>query len=186
METRALLLDAAAELFAERGIAAASVDAIAERAGRTVGALYNHFHSKEDLLFAVVDEWLGAVSTVATAELATATSTDERLLALWRAITRPAAGGGHWVSLEHELWSYATRHDAVLVRLRARYRQAWDDIESMADTWPDMAAVRGKGAPLMGLLAGLAMMHRVDPGAVPDGTAVAALGDLLEIEETTR
>ncbi|MCU1391420.1 MAG: putative transcriptional regulator, TetR family, partial [Ilumatobacteraceae bacterium] len=63
-ETRALLLTAAADLFAEHGIAGASVDAIAGRAGRTVGALYGHFASKEELLFAVVDEWLGDAATV--------------------------------------------------------------------------------------------------------------------------
>ena len=57
-ETRTRLLEAAAEMFAMHGIAGASVDAIAERAGRTVGGLYGHFSSKEELLFAVVDEWL--------------------------------------------------------------------------------------------------------------------------------
>ena len=44
--TRQRLLDAAAELFATRGIEASSVDAIAERAERTSGAIYDHFGGK--------------------------------------------------------------------------------------------------------------------------------------------
>ena len=39
-ETRQRLLDAAAILFAERGIDAVSIDAIAEAADRTSGAVY--------------------------------------------------------------------------------------------------------------------------------------------------
>ena len=42
-ETRQRLLDAAADLFASRGIEASSVDAIAEQADRTSGAIYDHF-----------------------------------------------------------------------------------------------------------------------------------------------
>ena len=42
-ETRQRLLDAAADLFATRGIEASSVDAIAEAADRTSGAIYDHF-----------------------------------------------------------------------------------------------------------------------------------------------
>ena len=52
--TRDRILDAAAELFARRGFDATSVDAIAERAGLTVGALYRHFDTKGDLLLDVV------------------------------------------------------------------------------------------------------------------------------------
>ncbi|MGH9206548.1 MAG: helix-turn-helix domain-containing protein, partial [Acidimicrobiales bacterium] len=45
-ETRARLLAAAADLFAGQGIEAVSVDAVAEAAGRTSGAVYAHFGSK--------------------------------------------------------------------------------------------------------------------------------------------
>jgi TetR/AcrR family transcriptional regulator, transcriptional repressor for nem operon len=46
-ENRQRILDAAAELFRERGIDAAGVDAIAEAAGLTHGAFYSQFGSKE-------------------------------------------------------------------------------------------------------------------------------------------
>lgn len=41
-ETRQRLLQAAGELIAERGVAGASVDALAEAAERTSGAIYAH------------------------------------------------------------------------------------------------------------------------------------------------
>ena len=47
--TRARLLAAAAELIGEGGYAAASVVAIADRAGLSAGAMYRHFPSKVDL-----------------------------------------------------------------------------------------------------------------------------------------
>ena len=51
----AQLLEVAEEVFAERGIAAASMDEIAERAGVTKPVLYDHFGSKDGLLAAVID-----------------------------------------------------------------------------------------------------------------------------------
>jgi len=47
--TRQKLLDAAAQVFAEEGLDAASVEAICERAGFTRGAFYSNFDSKDAL-----------------------------------------------------------------------------------------------------------------------------------------
>ena len=47
--TRQALLDAAREVFVERGLHRASVEAIAERAGFTRGAFYSNFSSKQEL-----------------------------------------------------------------------------------------------------------------------------------------
>ena len=56
--TRDRILEAAAELFAERGFASASMSAIAEQADLTTGALYGHFEGKAELLLAVVERAL--------------------------------------------------------------------------------------------------------------------------------
>lgn len=50
--TRDRLLDAARGVFAERGVQAASVEEICERAGFTRGAFYSNFESKNDLVLA--------------------------------------------------------------------------------------------------------------------------------------
>jgi AcrR family transcriptional regulator len=55
--TRARLVAAAAEVFAESGLDGASVEAICERAGFTRGAFYSNFATKEELFFALV-QWM--------------------------------------------------------------------------------------------------------------------------------
>jgi AcrR family transcriptional regulator len=63
--SRERLLDAAVELFAERGYAATSVDALCRRAGTAPTALYWHFERKEGLLAAALDRvagtWIEAI-----------------------------------------------------------------------------------------------------------------------------
>lgn len=62
-DTRRRILDAATELFNERGYAGTSIRDITERLGMTKGALYYHFASKDELLYAMVAPLLDAVRT---------------------------------------------------------------------------------------------------------------------------
>ena len=52
--TRERLLDAAIQVFSERGYAGAGVQEIARRAGLTTGAIYANFRGKADLLFEAI------------------------------------------------------------------------------------------------------------------------------------
>ncbi|MFC5954807.1 ScbR family autoregulator-binding transcription factor [Streptomyces pratens] len=54
--TRKVLLESAAHLFVERGYAGTSVNDISDHSGRTSGAIYFHYSSKEKLALAVVRE----------------------------------------------------------------------------------------------------------------------------------
>ncbi|MGW6395704.1 TetR/AcrR family transcriptional regulator [Streptomyces sp. NPDC055103] len=54
--TRAALLKAALEAFAEHGFHATTIEQICERAGYTRGAYYSNFASKEELFLALFDE----------------------------------------------------------------------------------------------------------------------------------
>ncbi|MDB1086389.1 ScbR family autoregulator-binding transcription factor [Streptomyces sp. ACA25] len=56
--TRRLLLNAAAELFAERGYAGTSITDISRRSGLTSGAIYFHYTSKEHLARSIIQEQL--------------------------------------------------------------------------------------------------------------------------------
>ncbi|MBO0130745.1 MULTISPECIES: TetR/AcrR family transcriptional regulator [Agrobacterium] len=55
------LLDCAAKLAADQGVAALSVQAVADAAGVTKGGLFHHFASKQVLLEAVMADLLGAL-----------------------------------------------------------------------------------------------------------------------------
>src|ERR1700755_1295743 len=51
--TRARLLEAARSLIREKGYEHATLDAIAERAGMTTGAIYGNFQNRDELLLAL-------------------------------------------------------------------------------------------------------------------------------------
>lgn len=53
--TRQKLLDAAAQVFAEVGLDAASVESICDRAGFTRGAFYSNFATKDELMLALTE-----------------------------------------------------------------------------------------------------------------------------------
>ena len=65
IDTRQRLLDAAAEVFAERGYEGATLADIARRAGFTTGAIYSRFRDKAELLLAVVERILASLQEAA-------------------------------------------------------------------------------------------------------------------------
>ncbi len=177
-DTRQRLLNAAAELFAERGVEGTSIDAIAQRADRTSGAVYDHFGGKDGLLLALLDSWVEDVGVVIGAELATATTLDERLAVLWRNVSAPAVGDGRWMTLEFELWTHASRNPELREHLTRRYRGAWRGIVPTAG--PSEGDSAEVGPAVIGLLFGLEMMRRIDPERVTDDLAVRALRGVVD------
>ncbi len=185
-ETRARLLAAAATLFAEQGIDAVSVDAVAEAAGRTSGAVYSHFGSKQGLLLALLDSWKDSVLTVLLAEVAVTESPVGQLAAVWENVAgTDHAHSGSWSLLEQELRLRAARDDDVAGVLRERDAEARRFSASQLAGWaaavgaapvadPDDLAILVKA-----LLTGLAMQRRLDPSSVGDDLAVRGLAALV-------
>jgi len=71
--TVAVILEAAARVFAQHGYARGTTNRIAERAGVSVGSLYEYFPSKDAILVALAEAHLAEARSVlraATAELA--------------------------------------------------------------------------------------------------------------------
>jgi AcrR family transcriptional regulator len=58
------ILDAAAELFASYGYEGTSVKQIAEKAELSVGKIYNHFESKEEIFRALLDKYMTVIHTL--------------------------------------------------------------------------------------------------------------------------
>jgi len=185
-ETRARLLAAAAELFADQGIDAVSVDAVAEAAGRTSGAVYAHFGSKQGLLLALLDSWKDSVLTVLLAEVAVSDSPAGQLGAVWANVSDSSGrDASPWPLLEHELWLRAARDPEVADVVRVRNTEALRYSARRIDAWtaavgaapvatPDELAVLVKA-----LLTGLAVQQRLDPASVSDDLALRGLAALV-------
>lgn len=80
--TRKLLLESAAHLFVERGYAGTSVNDISDHSGKTSGAIYFHYSSKEKLALAVVREQFATWPQLVAAYAAPGVPPLEKLVAL--------------------------------------------------------------------------------------------------------
>jgi AcrR family transcriptional regulator len=87
-EPRQRILDAAAEVFAERGFGGAGVDEIARRAGVNKAMLYYYVGDKAALFGEVVSACVGRISEAVTAALAETEDPRARLRAIPRAFVR--------------------------------------------------------------------------------------------------
>lgn len=69
-ETRALLVEAGLQLFAERGLELGTLDEVAEAAGFTKGAIYRQFPSKGAFLLALFEQYAAVARAGSGARLA--------------------------------------------------------------------------------------------------------------------
>jgi len=120
--TRSLLLDAAENVFAEKGFLAAKLDDIAHAAGYTKGAIYKHFATKEELFLAVSDRYWrryfdNFAEVMASAKSVTAREFDE-IAARWRQLSRDR--GAEHAALGHEFTLYLLRNPEARERVAAK------------------------------------------------------------------
>jgi AcrR family transcriptional regulator len=176
-ETRAALIEAAGELFVERGFQGASPDAIASRAGYTRGAFYSNFASKEELFAEllqqrVYDLYRDMARETADAAVAhrapTPRETGERLAAI------QAAPEGHWLfRLWLELLAHAGRDESFRAIAAGFWSATRTFSEAAIQAAFDAAGVeppapaRDIASAMIALDIGLALQHFVDPEAVP-------------------
>jgi len=120
--TRSVLLDAAEEVFAEKGFMAASLDDIAGAAGYTKGAIYKHFATKEDLFLAVSDRYWRRYFDNFAEVMSTATQIGahelDQIAARWRQLSRDR--GAEHAALGHEFTLYLLRNPEARERVAAK------------------------------------------------------------------
>ena len=120
--TRSLLLDAAEEVFAEKGFTPATLDDIAHAAGYTKGAIYKHFATKEELFLAVSDRYWrryfdNFAEVMSTAGQIGAHELDE-IAERWRQLSRDR--GAEHAALGHEFTLYLLRNPDARERVAAK------------------------------------------------------------------
>jgi len=120
--TRSLLLDAAEEVFAEKGFTPATLDDIAHAAGYTKGAIYKHFATKEDLFLAVSDRYWrryfdNFAEVMSSARQIGARELDE-IAKRWRQLSRDR--GAEHAALGHEFTLYLLRNPDARERVATK------------------------------------------------------------------
>jgi AcrR family transcriptional regulator len=186
--TRQALLDAAGEVFVERGLHRTSVEAITERAGYTRGAFYSNFSSKEEL-FA---ELLQATVYRAYREMTERQLEGDEPIPTSRETAETLARiqghpDGRWMfRLWLELLLEAGR-DEKMRRLAVEFWRS--NRELIAKLVEKRFAERGREPPLpptslaTALIAmdiGLAIQHYVDPETVPLDVYPDVFGELFD------
>lgn len=99
---RRALLDAAAQLFAERGIGATRVEDITERADLGKGAFYNYFQSKDSLVAELLHEGIAILEERYLHSIEGARGSDERLANFIRLHDRFFEEHPQYLSLFHQ------------------------------------------------------------------------------------
>jgi AcrR family transcriptional regulator len=121
--TRDRLLDAAAVIFARRGIEAASLDEVAEAAGYTKGAIYSNFAGKTDLIAALMDRRIMQQAAVAEVELEGVTL-EQGLRTLDERSHAEGKAERDWAILATEFFLYAMRDARAQAVMAEQYERA--------------------------------------------------------------
>ena len=186
--TRQALLDAAGEVFVERGLHRTSVEAIAARAGYTRGAFYSNFASKEELFAELLQSTVYrayrdmAERQLETDEpLPTARESAETLASiqahpdgrwmfrLWLELLLEAGRDEKMRALAVEFWR--TNRELIGKIMEKRFEQLGREPPLSPTTF---------GSALIALDIGLAIQHYVDPETVPLDAYPDVFGALVD------
>jgi AcrR family transcriptional regulator len=165
--TRERLLDAAARVFAQKGLAGASVDEIAEAAGYSIGAVYSNFGGKEQLFVELLKERANDRITRA-AEIMADAEPGEALRSMGQLVIEVADKDTDFAPLQAEFWLYAVRNPELMDTLAQRMREPRDLLAALVGrSVPDPALAGELSTIVVALFQGLVRLRRTDPDSVP-------------------
>jgi AcrR family transcriptional regulator len=122
-QTRERLIDAAAQVFADRGFEAASLDEVAAAAGYTKGAVYSNFESKTDLFIALIERRIEVQSTE-HAHRFEGLDLHDMARGMGEAADRVTDSDRRWVVLAVEFWLHAMRDERSRLLMAEQYERA--------------------------------------------------------------
>lgn len=181
--SREQLLDAAAQVFAERGYRGASVDAIAAAAGVTKGALYWNFKSKSDLFFSLLEERVDQRLRLLVEHAQAIAGQDSVTPMVSREVSSVVDDERQIHLLTNEYWSLAARDPELGTRYAQRQRMLRELIAHALLAHHEATSVAMAHDPtqlataVLALANGLAMDRLIDPDSVPD----SLFGEILQL-----
>jgi AcrR family transcriptional regulator len=187
-ETREKLFEAAAQIFADRGIGAASIETIAAAAGFTRGAFYSNFESKDDLIVAMLEDHVDR-SLEHHRELLARHRDPTDFVAALRATERSRHDPlGRAPLLHMELILYVARAEKrrpeLAKRLRARRKLIAEIVATtMQRGGGSVRDPAWAGAMLLALEDGFRLHRLIDPESTPADSFFRAVGELQRLTQ---
>ncbi|MCW2786382.1 MAG: TetR family transcriptional regulator [Marmoricola sp.] len=172
-ETRRQVLDAAFEVFGQRGIAATSLTEVAAAAGLTKGAVYSNFDSKDELVLTLMEEHAGH-RIQASLDAVDADGGADVFGQVAAVLVREMRADAVWHRLLAEYFALAHHDPRKQKALQGRRREVRATVaralvqvsEGLGFALPmpadDLAIV------FLALSNGMAVESDIDPGGVPD------------------
>jgi len=167
-ETRDLLMRAAKTIFIRDGYEGTDLKDIAELAGRTKGAIYGHFKSKEEIFLALIADHRQRYRE----ELEQLMGRDvNQNIAVMRQFIMDLAEDSDWALLQLEFKMFTLRHPETKERFQSLYAPLASDREEM---YTRLLGPAGKGTrsvsramavhSIIPMLSGLLLEAEFEPG----------------------
>lgn len=165
-ETRARILGAAREVFAQHGYAAGTTNRIAEKAGMSVGSLYQYFPNKDAILVELVeehiDEGAGRVEQAVGSCVARHAPHSPPLPALVdAAVAVMIEVHGTDRLLHRVLFEQAPRPPELLERLRSRENDLLERVVELLSRHPDVSVPDVRVASRLAVAAIESLVHLI-------------------------
>ncbi len=143
------VLDASERIFVRDGYERAQIETIAAEAGRTKGAVYAHFRSKEDIFFALLER---KAKSRRDEFLRSAEGKDiKQRLAIVKKLFLGALQDENWPILMLEFKLLALRNKASLLRMRELYKLIYEDMGRAALSGGGISTEKTRERDLIGL-----------------------------------
>jgi AcrR family transcriptional regulator len=177
--TRDELIQAADRLFTSAGFHAASVDAVADAAGYTKGAVYSNFESKEDLFFAVYERRVNRRVRETEAVLASGETAYAGVKRLIAELEHRKDDG--WLAVFFEFWAHVLRHPELRERFVEQHRRGMEPIvaahrriaDERGEPLPDDAAKLATAR--FAMQTGLQLERLTQPDLIDEGLGMRML-----------
>lgn len=177
LQTRQQLIDSARKVFARDGFEKASLQDISNQAGKTRGAFYAHFDDKEDVFFAIFEQYLAKGQEQFRQRLMLASTKAKRVAALASHIVGIIEDNERSL-LTLEFKMYVLRHPSDQKRLTDLHtavcrRGAGSDVEALLpELFKAIGSVenRRQVAQVGAIVDGLALNRLFDPGSLDSAT----------------
>jgi AcrR family transcriptional regulator len=184
-EVRRRLLEAAAQMFAQRGYAATRLEEIANAAGFTKGAVYSNFSGKPAILAELIEQYVRGQFAARTTEIRGHRRPARVLADVAEAYARDIVTDDSWTRLLVEIAQQAARDEEVRAIYLGVRRSLREELAGRFSAAAEMLDIELAIPPerlaltIQALRLGLALEHGTDPTGVDRRTIEAVVADTL-------